>query len=185
MNKHVIIDSLVAIDELDTLQELARTADGCIVEIGSYKGSSTITLAKGSLEGKNAVVYSIDNFKGNTEFEEYRKDFYSTFLYNVIYTGSSGAVFPIVMDSVEASKLFQCNVGLIFIDGNHSYKGVKGDYNAWFPKISVNGIIAIHDTLPRDDFDGPFRLKDELLKDNKVKFIEQVNSMAIFKKVKE
>lgn len=36
-------------------------------------------------------------------------------------------------------------VDLVFIDGDHSYKGCKGDIQAWLPNIKQGGIIAVHD----------------------------------------
>jgi predicted O-methyltransferase YrrM len=36
-------------------------------------------------------------------------------------------------------------VDMVFIDGDHSYEGCKGDIEAWLPNIKPDGIIAIHD----------------------------------------
>jgi len=32
--------------------------------------------------------------------------------------------------------------GLVYIDGGHTYEGVKKDLNAWYPKVSKDGIIC-------------------------------------------
>lgn len=34
---------------------------------------------------------------------------------------------------------------MVFIDGDHSYEGCKGDIEAWFPHLVPGGIMAIHD----------------------------------------
>lgn len=36
-------------------------------------------------------------------------------------------------------------VDLVFIDGDHSYEGAKGDIEAWLPNIKPGGLIAVHD----------------------------------------
>lgn len=36
-------------------------------------------------------------------------------------------------------------VDLVFIDGDHSYNGCKGDILAWLPNIKPGGIMAVHD----------------------------------------
>lgn len=36
-------------------------------------------------------------------------------------------------------------VDLVFIDGDHSYRGAKGDILAWLPNIKPGGVIAVHD----------------------------------------
>jgi hypothetical protein len=37
-------------------------------------------------------------------------------------------------------------VDFIFIDGDHSYEGLKGDWEAWNPHIAAGGIVALHDS---------------------------------------
>ena len=36
-------------------------------------------------------------------------------------------------------------IDLLFIDGDHSYKGVKNDWEMYSPLVSKGGIIAFHD----------------------------------------
>ena len=40
---------------------------------------------------------------------------------------------------------FRNDVHLLFIDGDHSYNGVKDDINGWLGHIPLKGIIAFHD----------------------------------------
>jgi len=48
--------------------------------------------------------------------------------------------------SVNAAKRFPDNhFDYIYIDGDHSYKGVGEDIEAWYPKIKTGGIFAGHD----------------------------------------
>ena len=52
----------------------------------------------------------------------------------------------IIQDSVKASKKFKDNsLDLVFIDGDHSYEGVKRDIEAWLPKVKKGGWICGHD----------------------------------------
>ena len=47
---------------------------------------------------------------------------------------------------------------MVFIDGDHSYEGCKGDIEAWVPVIKPGGILAVHDYLKGDlvpDPNGP------------------------------
>ena len=68
-------------------------------------------------------------------------------------------------------------IDLLFIDGNHSYEGVKKDFDLYSQILCPNGIIMIHDTdekylnglIVSEDakkdyhkFDGPSRLIKEL-----------------------
>jgi len=38
-------------------------------------------------------------------------------------------------------------VDMVFVDGDHSYEGVKGDVEAWLALVKPGGIIAFHDFL--------------------------------------
>ena len=40
------------------------------------------------------------------------------------------------------------NVDFLFIDGDHSYEGVKGDFETYSPLVRSGGLIALHDIVP-------------------------------------
>lgn len=37
------------------------------------------------------------------------------------------------------------SLGLVYLDGDHSYEGVMRDIAKWYPKLVVGGIISTHD----------------------------------------
>jgi len=41
-------------------------------------------------------------------------------------------------------------IDFLFIDGDHSYQGVKKDFENYLPFVSSNGLIAFHDIVPND-----------------------------------
>jgi predicted O-methyltransferase YrrM len=47
-----------------------------------------------------------------------------------------------------ASALGSKQIDLLFIDGDHSYEGVKKDFEIYQSFVSNNGIIAFHDIVP-------------------------------------
>ena len=141
------------------LFELAQkcTDSGVIVEIGSYKGKSTICLGKGSKSGKNVKVYSIDPHTGTKKWQNERKVeiwSYDQFNKNIKKAGVDDIVIPIVKTSENAGLDFNKPVELIFIDGDHQYDLVKLDFDIWFPKLIDGGIMLFHDS----DWSGPSRV---------------------------
>ena len=46
------------------------------------------------------------------------------------------------------SLLKNKKIDLLFIDGDHSYEGVKKDFDLYKSSVSKNGIIAFHDIVP-------------------------------------
>jgi predicted O-methyltransferase YrrM len=61
--------------------------------------------------------------------------------------------------TLESSKkiLKGKKIDLIFIDGDHSYDGVKKDFKMYFPLVRKGGIIAFHDIAPRP-IESPFQV---------------------------
>lgn len=48
--------------------------------------------------------------------------------------------------SINAAKMIRnSSLDFVFIDGDHSYEGVKSDITAWSPKIKKGGYIIGHD----------------------------------------
>jgi len=57
--------------------------------------------------------------------------------------------------SVEAAQSIPDQaLDFVFIDGDHSYLGVRSDLEAWFPKVRAGGILAGHDYGHRRDRKG-------------------------------
>ncbi len=52
----------------------------------------------------------------------------------------------------------------LFIDGDHSYEGVRADWLSWSPLVRPGGVVAFHDTWPNRDRHEPgvVRWVDEL-----------------------
>lgn len=48
-------------------------------------------------------------------------------------------------DAKMFASLWQKPIALLFIDGDHSYEGVKGDTLLWEPKVKPGGVILYHD----------------------------------------
>jgi|SRR3989304_4930243 len=138
--------------EGDLLFDLARkcTGKGVIIEIGSWKGKSTIRLAKGSKLGKRCKIYAIDPHVGSPQhtkivgkvwtFDQFKK--------NIKEAEVEDIVVPIVATSEEAAKRWSGKpIELLWIDGNHDYEFVKQDIFLWKKYLINGGIIALHDTL--------------------------------------
>ena len=125
-----------------------------IVEIGAWKGKSTSYLAQKIKESnKNIKLYVVDTWIGTGNEKQHKqlieklpKSLYETFIDNMKKMEVRDYLTPLRMDSVSASCLIDDNsVDFVFIDGDHSYEGVKADIEAWWPKLKEGGLIAGHD----------------------------------------
>jgi len=136
-------------DEAQRLTWLAARvpADKAIVEIGSLRGRSTCRLGLGAAAGLGAHVWTIDmwgpysvasGLKGGDQHRE-------RFNFNIDLFGLGAQVTPIRADSKEIAKIWRPEIGLLFIDGEHTYEGVQADYEGFRGYIQAGGWLAIHD----------------------------------------
>lgn len=168
---------------LFTLAKRCR-GKGVIVEIGSWKGKSTIWLAYGSKSGKKIKIYAVDPHTGSSEHQKEKKKIWTfdEFKKNIKEAGVEDLIIPIVKTSEEAAKRFNRPVELIFIDGEHKYESVKMDFKLWFPKVVNGGIMAFHDTIVGY---GPKRVViDYLYKSKHFKNVRFVGSITYGQKVR-
>lgn len=178
------VDGWLTIKEAETLYYLAKncTGKGSIVEIGSWKGKSTIWLGSGSKNGHNVKIYAIDPHKGSSEHKKTHGTVstFEDFCRNMTKAKVESIVIPVVKTSEEAAKDFYEDIELIFIDGAHEYNYVKLDFELWFPKVVDGGIMAFHDT----DWIGPKKIVEEFVfKSRRFRNIKGVDSMVIAEKV--
>jgi predicted O-methyltransferase YrrM len=141
------------------------TGSGAIVEIGAWKGKSTIFLAKGSKAGNNVKVYSIDPHTGASEQKAVESNIWTfpDFKTNIHALNVDDIITPIVKTSVAASKEWDMPIELLFIDGAHEYDLVKQDFELWYPHVIKNGMVLMHDTNPDISLPGPVRVCKEFL----------------------
>lgn len=118
-------------------------SNAVIVEIGSFKGRSTVSFGFGC-RGTSKHVYAIDLFEGDNNIYG-AGDFLKIFNYNVSSCGLSDYVTPMKMHSLEAAKKWDRPIDILFIDGSHEYEDVKADFFAFYPFVKPGGIIALHD----------------------------------------
>jgi predicted O-methyltransferase YrrM len=126
-------------EEGEALYELARacTGKGVIVEIGSWKGKSTVCLGLGSREGASVPVYAVD------PHADYR---FGDFKNNVERAGIVELVRPVASLSQAAAGGFEEPIEFLFVDGSHEYDLVLEDFEKWVPKVVDGGWVAFHDT---------------------------------------
>lgn len=119
-----------------------------IIEIGSWKGKSTIGLGNGSKDGNKAKIYAIDPHIGSSEHQKKfgKVDTFEEFKQNINKAGIAEYVEPVRDTSENAAKNFTQPVDFAFIDGAHEYEFVRLDFELWFPKVMNGGVLAFHDS---------------------------------------
>jgi predicted O-methyltransferase YrrM len=123
-------------------------AAAAIVEIGNYRGRSTVALALGARRGRRAQVYSIDphaEFVGPRGGSFGRED--QAHLYaNLTRAGVGAGVNVVSLGSLEIAATWSGPaVGLLFVDGDHRYEAVRADFEAWRRHLSPGAMVLFDD----------------------------------------
>ncbi|KKH47216.1 class I SAM-dependent methyltransferase [Methanosarcina sp. 1.H.A.2.2] len=130
-------------EEKITFISLARSSEGMFVEIGSYLGSSSCFIAEGIQQSeKKSHLFCIDTWQ-NDAMSEGNKDTYKEFLNNT--REYKNIISPLRGWSYDVAENFDKKVDFIFIDGDHSYEGVKKDVDLWIPKLNPGALVVMHD----------------------------------------
>lgn len=157
-------------------------ARGVIVEIGSFKGKSTVMLGKVAAHYRLGPIVAIDPHNFNSaELQDYRTDAEATsfkdFLNNIETAGVAGNVEVHRAFSNDVANTWNRPIRFLWIDGDHSYKGAKADFDGFFPYLTPLGIVALHDSL--HEFSGPIRIfVEDILRSNRFGAAGFVNSIA-------
>lgn len=164
------------------LYELAYLCSkrGVIVELGSWKGLSTVFLGLGSQAGSKKKIYAIDHFKGEKSLGF--RDTFLVFKKNIHHFKLQSLVIPIRSKTQKAAKSWKKPIALLWIDASHDYKNVLMDFKLWEPFVINKGVIAMHDTL----LPNPPRkvLEQYILPKHRFKIIRFVESIIVLQKVK-
>lgn len=130
-------------------EAICKYASGALkaVEIGVYEGMNTVNIA--SAIADKGTLYGIDPFFKGRIGISYGKSITESFLSK---KGVRAKVKLIEKLSFDAIDEVPDELDFIFIDGDHSYEGIKRDWADWSAKLKIGGHIALHDTsVPEHD----------------------------------
>ena len=138
------------------------TASGEVLEIGTFKGRSTIVLAMASQLGPQERIVAVDPLTSPGVTDP------------VLKGGESSAWEPLqanlkfaqVAHRVEMHQQYSADLArtwpagrklrLLWIDGDHTYRGAKTDFDLFSPFLADGAIVAMHDVLHHHG--GPARV---------------------------
>lgn len=168
--------------ELRALYKLAAACPyGTVaLEIGSYLGASSCYLAAG-LARVNGSLICVDTWQNET-MPEGERDTFAEFQKNT--NGAKHRIATIRKRSEEITDdEIRSPLNLVFIDGDHSYAGVKKDFECVQKWLAEDGIIAFHD-FSHPNFEGVSRVIGEALASGRWMITGQVDTLVWIKRSK-
>ncbi|OGM98179.1 MAG: hypothetical protein A2735_00525 [Candidatus Yanofskybacteria bacterium RIFCSPHIGHO2_01_FULL_41_21] len=150
-----------------------------MVEIGSWKGRSTIWLASGLRDGTGSGrVVAVDHGVGDSDAGiQQTAEIFSA---NIKKSNVAEMITTIFKKSEEAISNWSDPVDMLFIDGAHDYENVKRDF-AWEEFLKDGGWLVMHDVL--NPAEGPARMfLERVIKTNGFKNFGTVDSILFAQK---
>lgn len=130
----------------------ACPVDGEIVEIGSFRGLSTIVLAKHAPVG--VAIVAIDphagNDRGPNELDGYAvaaATDRSVFERNLVAAGVRHRVRHVSAFSAAAHGEVDAEIDVLYVDGAHRYRPARADIHDWGGRVTSGGTLLIHDAF--------------------------------------
>jgi hypothetical protein len=140
-------------------------ARGAIVEIGSFKGKSTVGLASIAARYGLGKVVAVDPHTAPSVTDpdlQGQVSSWDDFRATLRAAGVEGAVEVHRAFSRDLARAWDRPIRLLWIDGDHTYAGAKEDIDLFRRHLADGAIVALHDVL--HTFEGPIRVfVEELL----------------------
>lgn len=110
-----------------------------VLEIGTANGGTAMFWA--NMVGKDGEVYTVDI--GSVE-KCYRQTEFEKQIVELVGDSHEKSFQQEIINAVKDP------VDMLFIDGDHSYEGVKDDFNSFYTLVRENGFIVFHDIVDSD-----------------------------------
>jgi predicted O-methyltransferase YrrM len=162
---------------------LARHAAGRrrVAEIGVWHGVTTCRLR--AALAADGVLFAVDPFpRGRLGMS-----FQRVIAHREVGRVPNGSVRWLEMTGAEAARAVEPGVDLVFIDGDHSYEGLRADWEAWADRVAVGGVVALHDSrdTPERRIAGAGSVRytsEHILHDPRFTAIEAVDSLTVVRR---
>jgi SAM-dependent methyltransferase len=125
---------------------------GRIVEIGSFRGRSTIVLASAAADGVELVAIDphggndrgpqeigADAARGQADFEAFHT--------NLERAGVERRVRHVRASSEAALSAVDGEIDVLYVDGAHRYAPARADIEQWGRRVAPGGTMLIHDAF--------------------------------------
>ena len=154
-----------------------------LVEIGVWHGVNTKAFREAmSPEG---VMLAVDPFRrcllGIRGFGWARR-----IAHREVEKTSNGRVVWIERLGREAPSLAEVQpflpVDFLFIDGDHSYEGLRADWQAWKNHVAAGGIVALHDSRCRNGCGSERFTRDVILEDAGFEPVDAIDSLTVLRR---
>ena len=179
------VDGWMTYGQAEALYDAAARVrpGGRIVEIGSFRGRSTIVLASAAADGVEIVA--IDPHAGNDRgpqeidgFADAAGEDHVVFLGNLVSAGVADRVRHVRAFSDVAHGEVADPIDVLYIDGAHRYAPARTDIRDWGKRVGDGGTMLIHDSF--SSIGVTLAILRELLLGPRFRYVGRSRSLAIY-----
>lgn len=152
-----------------------------VVELGTHLGCSLFSFSQAVKDGKlNTVLDAIDTWKGDKHAGEYGE-----IIFNKVKEIKKKRYLKVKINLIrttfdEAGKTYaNGSIDLLHIDGLHTYKAVKHDFDNWIGKVKDDGVILMHDISVKQWGFGIYKLWKEIKENYKTLEFEHSYGLGV------
>lgn len=163
----------------------ACPAGGRIVEIGSFRGRSTVVLASAAAEGVEIVA--IDPHAGNDRgpqeidgFADAASEDHDVFNANLARAGVADRVQHVRAFSDAAHGEVGDPIDVLYIDGAHRFAPAQQDIVDWGARVRPGGTMLIHDSF--SSIGVTLAILRELVPSGEWRYVRRSRSLAVYEK---
>lgn len=157
-----------------------------VVEIGSFRGRSTIVLAQAAPDDAEVVAIDPhgggDRGPGEIAPDAARGDAdHAAFGANLAASGVAHRVRHVRKPSTEALGDLSGGVELLFVDGAHRYGPARADIVDWGGRVSGGGTMLVHDAF--SSVGVTLALLSTVVVSRRWRYLGRVDSLAEYRRV--
>jgi hypothetical protein len=145
------------------LNLVAVAKPSVIVELGTHAGDSFCAMCQAvETERLPTRCFAVDTWKGDEQAGYYGPEILADLRahHDPLYGGFSRLVQSTIEDAL--GQFAPGSIDLLHVDALHTYEAVRGDVEAWLPKMSSSGVVMLHDIAVREDGFGVWRFWEEI-----------------------
>lgn len=186
-----VLQSVAGVDgwmSADQAEALYTAATAChrgdqIVEIGSFRGRSTIVLASAAAPGVSVVAIDphAGNDRGPNELDGYAAEAsedHEVFTANLAAAGVSDRVRHVREMSDRAHDAVEGDIAVLYIDGAHRYAPARQDIEQWGARVRPGGTLLIHDSF--SSVGVTLAIIKELMFGRRFRYVGRARSLTIY-----
>jgi predicted O-methyltransferase YrrM len=157
---------------------------GQIVEIGSFRGRSTVVIASAIADGVELIA--IDPHAGNDRgpqeiagYESVAATDHEVFLANLDHAGVADRVRHVRAFSDKAHDQVAGSLAMLYVDGAHRYAPARADIRDWGARVDDDGTLLIHDSF--SSIGVTLAIVRELVLGKRWRYIGRSRSLAVYR----